>query len=438
MKLKKIMAAVVTGMMAVSLMACGSSAPSGNAGSTANKGKDDKKITVWAWDDTFNIKAVNMAKEKYLKNHPDVTIDVVNMAQADVVQKLNTSLSSGTYDGLPNVVLIEDYRIQNYLQSYPGEIKDLSGKVDKTKFADYKLNVMSDGSKFYGVPFDSGVAALFYRTDLIEQAGYKKEDMKDLTWEKYIEIGKAVKAKTGKAMLTIDPSDLNQLRIMMQSAGSWYVKEDGKTVNIDGNEALKQSVQIYKQMVDAGITKQVSGWDNFLAAFQKGDVASVPSGCWISSSIQKADDQKGKWAVTAIPRLGANSKSVNSSNSGGSSWYVLDKVGNSDLAADFLASTFASDNDLMNDLVPAIGLVSTLKSASSSANYSKPLEFYGNQEVYKDMALWTTKVPAVNYGLYTYQLESVMSEGMQAIVGGADIDATLKNTQKQAEAAVSK
>ena len=107
---------------------------------------------------------------------------------------------------------------------------------------DYKLNVMSEGDKLYGVPFDSGVAALFYRTDLIEQAGYKKEDMKDLTWEKYIEIGKAVKAKTGKAMLTIDPSDLNQLRIMMQSAGSWYVKEDGKTVNIEGNEALKQAV----------------------------------------------------------------------------------------------------------------------------------------------------------------------------------------------------
>jgi len=437
MKLKKIMAAVVTGMMAVSLMACGSTG--GNNTPQQSKGKDEKKITVWAWDDTFNIKAVNMAKEKYLKNHPDVTIDVVSMAQDDVVQKLNTSLSSGTYDGLPNVVLIEDYRIQNYLQSYPGEIKDLSGKVDKTKFADYKLNVMSEGNKFYGVPFDSGVAALFYRTDLIEQAGYKKEDMQNLTWEKYIEIGKAVKAKTGKAMLTIDPSDLNQLRIMMQSAGSWYVKEDGKTVNIQGNEALKQAISIYKQMVDAGITKQVSGWDSFLAAFQKGDVATVASGCWISSSIQKAEDQKGKWAVASIPRLGANAKSVNASNSGGSSWYVLDKVGNSDLAADFLASTFASDNDLLNDLVPAIGLVSTLKSASTGSNYSKPVEFYGNQEVMKNMAEWTAKVPAVNYGLYTYKLENVMAEGMQAIVSnGADVDATLKNTQAQAEAAVSK
>lgn len=436
MKLKKIMAVVITGMMAFSLMACGSSTSGGN--SSSSKGKDDKTITVWTWDDTFNVPAVNAAKERYLKDHPDVTINVVSMAQDDIVQKLNTSLSSGTYDGLPNVVSIEDYRIQNYLQSYPGEVKDLSDKVDKSKFADFKLNSMMQGNKLYGVPFDSGVAALFYRTDLIEQAGYTKEDMQNLTWEKYIEIGKAVKAKTGKAMLTIDPSDLNQLRIMMQSAGSWYVKPDGKTVNIDGNEALKQAIVIYKQMVDAGITKQVSGWDAFVAAFQKGDVASVPNGCWISSSIQKAEDQSGKWAVAAIPRLGANPKSVNASNSGGSSWYVLDKVGNSDLAADFVTNTFASDNDLMNELVPKIGLVSTLKSASSSENYNKPVPFYGNQVVFKDMANWTTKVPAVNYGLYTYQLESVMAEGMQAIVNGADIDETLKNTQAQAEAAVNK
>lgn len=437
MKLKKIMAAVVTGMMAVSLMACGSSAPSGNSASTS-KGKDDKKITVWAWDDTFNIKAVNMAKERYLKDHPDVTVDVVSMAQDDVVQKLNTSLSSGTYDGLPNVVLIEDYKIQGYLQSYPGELKDLSSKVDKSKFMDFKLNSMVQGDKLYGVPFDSGVAALFYRTDLIEQAGYKAEDMKDLTWEKYIEIGKAVKAKTGKAMLTVDPSDLNQLRIMMQSAGSWYVKEDGKTVNIDGNQALKDAVNIYKQFVDTGITKQVSGWDAFIGAFQKGDVATVASGCWISSSIQASADQKGKWAVTAIPRMGANAKSVNSSNSGGSSWYVLDKVGNSDLAADFLSKTFASSDDLMNDLVPAINLVSTLKSASAGSNVSKPVEFYNNQKIFTDFGKWSEKVPAVNYGLYTYKLESVMAEGMQKIVAGADIDATLKDTQKAAEAAVSK
>ena len=180
-------------------------------------------------------------------------------------------------------------------------------------------------------------------------------------------------------MLTIDPSDLNQLRIMMQSAGSWYVDADGK-VSIDNNQALRDAVEIYKQIVDADIAKQVSGWDSFIGAFQSGDVASVVNGCWLSSSIQAAEDQKGKWAIASTPRMGNNPKSINASNSGGSSWYVLDKVGNSDLAADFLKETFASSDDLMNDLVPAINLVSTLKSASSSENYNTQVEFFGGQQ----------------------------------------------------------
>ena len=433
MKLKKNMALAMTVMLTLVMAGCGSLTISSSSSKASVS--DDKTITVWAWDDTFNIKAANMAKERYLKDHPDVTINVVSMAQDDVVQKLNTSLSSGNYDGLPNVVLIEDYKIQNYLLSYPGEIKDLSDYVDPTKFMDYKLGFMTEGDKVYGVPFDSGVVGLFYRTDLIEQAGYTKEDMQDITWEKYIEIGKAVKEKTGKKMLIIDPSDLNQLRIMMQSAGSWYVDADGK-VNIDNNQALRDAVEIYKQIVDADIAKQVSGWESFITALQSGDVASAINGCWLSSSIQVVEEQKGKWAIAATPRMGNNPNSVNASNSGGSSWYVLDKVGNSDLAADFLKETFASSDDLINELVPEISLVSTLKSASSSENYNTEVEFYGGQQVFKDFASWAEKIPSVNYGLHTYVLENIMAEGMQSIVAGGDIDEALKKTQAQAEASV--
>ncbi|MDO5517916.1 MAG: extracellular solute-binding protein [Clostridium sp.] len=434
MKIKKLLATVLTGAMSLSLVACGSSSTGTSSGGSKS---DDKSITVWAWDDTFNIKAANMAKEKYEKAHPDVKVNVVSMAQDDVVQKLNTSLSSGTYDGLPNVVLIEDYRIQNYLKAYPGEIKDLSSYVDANNFMDYKTKVMSEGGKIYGVPFDSGVAALFYRKDLVEQAGYTEADMQDITWEKYIEVGKAVKAKTGVDWMTMDPSDLNQLRIMMQSAGSWYVDDDNK-VNLANNQALKDGIEVYRQMLDADIVKKVSGWDAFVAAFQKGDVASVANGCWINSSVKAAEDQKGKWAVAAIPRLGANSKSVNASNSGGSSWYVLDKVGNSDLAADFLKETFASDKDLMNDLLPAIGLVSTMKDADNGSNYAQGDEFYGGQAIYKDFAEWTNEIPAVNYGLDTYNIENIMAEGMQKIVNGEDVDKTLKDTEAQAQSAVTK
>ncbi|MFL0245715.1 ABC transporter substrate-binding protein [Candidatus Clostridium stratigraminis] len=434
MKSKKIIALALGAIMTLGLSACGNSSAS-NTQAPQDGGK--KKLVIWAWDGTFNVVAANEAKAIYQKENKDVDVEVVEMAQNDIVQKLNTNLSANSTDGLPNIVLMEDYRAQNFLTAYTDSFMDISGKVNSSDFMDYKIKSDSVNGKLYGLPFDSGVTALFYRTDLIEQAGYKKEDMNNLTWDKFIEIGKAVKAKTGKAMLTLDPSDLGLIRVMMQSAGQWYVKEDGKTVNIADNQALKEAIKTWKNLMDAGIVKPITGWDNFVGAFQKGDVASVPTGCWISSSVMKSQDQSGKWAVAPIPRLSTVPSSVNASNLGGSSWYVLSKVGNSDLAVDFLAKTFGSSKELMNTLAEKINLVSTLKSASTVDNYNKSIDFYGGQKLMQDFATWSAKIPAVNYGSSTYNIEDILSGAVQNIVSkNANLDTTLKDVQKQAEAAV--
>ena len=80
----------------------------------------------------------------------------------------------------------------------------------------------------------------------------------------------------------------------------------------------------------------------------------------------------------------------------------------------------------MNQLAVDINLVSTLKASSEAENYNKGVEFYGGQEIFKDFAEWTNEVPAVNYGEDTYAIEDIMTEVVQAIVGGADVDETLE------------
>lgn len=462
---KKVIAAFLTGLMILGLTACGG----GNNGSETTTAKstgseadtlakdtdtvadtieadtqtasedsgsaEGDTLTIWAWDEAFNIVAANQAKEIYQKAHPEVEVNVVTMAQDDIVAQLNTSLSSGTYDGLPDIVLIEDYKIQGYLTSYPNEFADMSDVARPEDFAAYKTGVNQIDGKMYGIPFDSGVAATFYRTDLIEQAGYTQEDMQDLTWEKYIEIGKAVKEKCGVEMCTLDPSDIGQIRMMMQSAGTWYTDENGN-VNLKDNQGLKDAINVYKNLVDSGITKQVADWDQFVGAFNNGEVASVVTGCWIAPSIKKAVDQSGKWAVAPFPKMEANADSVNASSIGGAGWYVLKNVGHEAAAKAFLNETFASSVDLMNQLAEDITLVSTLNAASAADNYSKGVDFFGGQEVFSDFAKWTGEVPSVNYGLHTYALEDIMTEAVQAIVGGAEVDSTLADYQTQAEAAV--
>ena len=393
MKAKKVLACVLASAM---VMGLGVTAFAEEGG--------DQKITVWAWDETFNIKAANEAAEIYKAEHPDV-------------------------------VLIEDYKIQGYLTSYPDEFADFSDVLNPEDFAAYKTGVNVVDGSFYGVPFDSGVAATFYGKDLIEEAGYTEEDMQDLTWDKYIEIGQAVKEKCGVDMCTLDPSDLGQIRIMMQSAGSWYTDADGN-VSFTDNQALKDAITTYKKLVDAGITKQTADWDQFVGAFNNGEVASVVSGCWVASSIKAAEDQSGKWAVAPVPRMSENENSINASSIGGGAWYVLQNVGNADLAKDFVATTFGSNVDLMNQLVSDISLVSTLNAAAEAPNVSEGVEYFGGQTVNKDFAEWTAEVPTVNYGMHTYALEHIMSEAVQAIVGGGDMDQVLSDYEEQAKAAV--
>ena len=90
----------------------------------------------------------------------------------------------------------------------------------------------------------------------------------------------------------------------------------------------------------------------------------------------------------------------------------------------------------MNQLATDINLVSTLKAASEAEHYSKGVEFYGGQEIFKDFAEWTNEVPTVNYGENTYEIEDMMTEALQAILGGADVQQTLDQYQTQIESAV--
>ncbi len=446
MKFKKSAIFLLAAALVLGLAGCGGNGGAGGTGAGASGGRDTGKngggqspdgesFTVWAWDEAFNIKALEVAIEMYRRDHPDVTVNVVNMAQEDIVSQLNTSLSAGVYEGLPELVLIEDYRIQGYLVPYESEFADLSDIADPEDFAAYKMGVNQRNGKLYGIPFDSGVAGTFYRTDILAEAGYTAEDMQDLTWEKYIEIGKTVKEKTGKDICSLDPSEIGQVRMMMQSAGAWYTGPDG-SVTIRDNQALKDAIRIYLDLFNSGAIRQISDWDPFVGAFNNGDVASVITGCWISPSVLMAEDQSGLWAVAPFPRMGSNPDSVNASSLGGAGWYVLQNVGNTELAKDFLKNTFASSVELMNQLAVDINLVSTLSAASEAENYKKGLDFYGGQAIFEDFAAWQAQVPSVNYGNHTYLIEDLMEEAVQMIMNGADMQETLDQYQSRIEDAV--
>ena len=388
-----------------------------------------KEITIWCWDPNFNVAIMKEAGSRYTKMHPDVTFNVVDFGKADVEQKLQTSLTSGTTDALPDIVLIEDYGAQKYLQSFPGAFAAMSDKIDYSGFAPYKVNLMTLGDKVYGMPFDSGVTGLYYRKDYLEQAGFKPEDMQDLTWDKYIEIGKAVEAKTGKKMMGIDPNDAGLIRIMMQSGGQWYFDKDGNT-NIENNAALKAALETEGKILAAGIYKPAAGWSDWVGAFTSGDVAAVVTGVWITGTVKAQADQSGKWGVAPIPHLSIDG-AANASNLGGSSWYVLESSAEKAESIDFLNEIYAKDVDFYQKILTDRGAVGSLLAARTGAAYSAPDAFFGGANVWQQFSDWLAKVPAVNYGVYTNEADAAVAAQLPDLAKGAPVDGLLKAISEQ-------
>src|SRR5262249_42658193 len=154
--------------------------------------------------------------------------------------------------------------------------------------------------------------------------GYKAADLLDITWDQFIDIGKAVKAKTGHNLIGLDQSGDGLIRIMMQSAGRWFFKADG-TLDILDNPPLKAALETYAKIWQADIVKPVAAgsWADFTGSFPSGDTAVAIDGVWMTGTVKSQPDQSGKWAIAPIPKLAGVDGATHYSSEGGSSWYVL-------------------------------------------------------------------------------------------------------------------
>jgi lactose/L-arabinose transport system substrate-binding protein len=363
---------------------------------------------------------MNEAIARYKAINPDVNITVVDFAKADLEQKLQTQLASGQTEGLPDIVLIEDYGAQKYLLSFPGAFEPLTDKVDYTKFADYKVSLATVDGQTYSLPFDSGASGLFYRSDLLAEAGYDAAALQDITWEQMIEIGKAVNAKTGKPMFSIDQSDAGAIRIMLQSAGSWYFDAEGNA-NIANNPVFKKALQTWVKMLQTPeLYKAVSGWGDYTGAFNNGDVAGVFTGVWMTGGI-KGNNMSGKWAVAPTPRLDMEG-STHYSNLGGSSWYVLSSAPAKAEAIDFLNKVWASDVDFYQKILVGQGAFSAYLPAREGEAYAASDDYFGGQAVWASFSDWQAQIPGVNYGIFTNEADAAVTAQLPALIAGGSID----------------
>ena len=388
-------------------------------------------ITVWCWDPQFNIYAMNEAAKIYKQIKPNVTVNVVETPWDDVQQKLITALGANQTESLPDILLMQDNAMQKNLTTYPDAFVPVGDVIDLSQFAQFKVDYGNLNGKYYGVPFDNGATGTFLRRDIVEQAGLTVEDFNDITWERFIELGKIVKQKTGAAMVSTDSTGPDFIMVMLQSAGTWLFDPQGKTY-INNNSVLKRSVEIFNEMVQSGVLLLAADWNEYIATINNGRVASTIQGCWIIGSITAEPSQSGKWAVVNTPKFGTID-SANYSSQGGSGWMVLASSKNPDVAIDFLNKTFAGSVQFYETILPSSGAIATWLPAAESTVYGQPNAFFGGQKIYEDLVAFAGKVPKVKYGVFNYEARSEVTKAMANIRQGASVQTALDEAQRNVE-----
>lgn len=454
--MKKKMITLAAAMLAFSLTACagggsqgageskesapaqtqkeaGAQSQSGEAAKTGDTAKGGNTLTVWCWDPSFNIYAMKEAEKIYQKDHPDFKLNIVETISDDVETKLTTAAAAGDLGTLPDIFLMQDNSYQKFLTNFPEIYTDLTGKADFDNFAQAKVSYSVKDGKNYAVPFDNGAGIFAVRTDLIEKAGLKTSDFTDITWDKFIELGKKVKEATGLPMISQQAGSPDLICMMMQSCGASMLNADG-SAHIADNPQLKQSMETYVKLVKEGVLNEVTDWDQYVASLNNSTVVGTVNGCWILASVQVKADQSGKWAVTNVPALDDVDGATNYTNNGGSSWAVSSSSKNPDLAIDFLAKTFGGSTELYDTILPKSGAMATYLPAAKSAVYQEPQPFFGGQKIYEDITNYASKVPSNITGAYYYNARDAVGVALTNLIqSGADIDSEIANAQSTVE-----
>ena len=389
-----------------------------------------EKLTVTAWDANFNGNALKAAYEDYKANvDPDFELEInIVSGSSDVEQAITTAGASYDYSNLSDIVLFQDHYIQSFVMDYPDAWMDLEDAgINWDDFGAEKLSYSTVDGVHYGVPVDNGTAIMAYRVDLLEQCGYTIADMTGITWDKFLEVGKEVYAKTGKALLSMDGGGNDLPYMLLQAEGKSQFK-DGKPY-ITENEDLVKIVTLICEMAKEHVLLLANDWTGYTnETIMQDQVAGVLNGNWIIPTMSQVTDNAGKWEITTLPTLtGAEGYAAN----GGSSLYITANCKNPELAKKFLAYTFGGSTQTYDNALRTGGVIGCCISAAQSSVYQEGVPFFNGQAVYSKIVEMGASVPIVEQNDYHYTCRTAIGNAIQNILGGMDVMEALTNAENE-------
>lgn len=431
MKMKKVMALVLAGIMTASLAACGDSndAPAASTGAedkttTENSAANDStdadtdaagdlsgKLVVWTL-----AADLEQFSDHFVEANPGVEVETVVIAPADYPTKVETAILGGATE--PDIIVGEPQMLESmYEADMFANLDELGAKDYEGQIVDYVWQVGQDSEGIQrAISYQITPAGFYYRRDIAQEV-FGTDDPDEIgklfaDYPTILETGKTLKEKGYR----IFASDAETQYFSGDSA--WVI--DGK-LNIDQSryDYMDMCVELYQQDLTAYAAQWAAPWyqamsgpvpiltaetqwgtddmnvwdaENFAAATEGMETTEVfafglPS--WgVLTMRDNYGDTAGKWGVCAGPAYGF----------GGGTFIGISSLSeNKDLAWEYVKFC-TLDEDVADWWIEksegdCVSLISALERHADDEN-----PVYGNEKLYK---FWLEQAEGIDYSKVT-------------------------------------
>ncbi len=411
----RIVCMVVLVAAAWPLLASGGSEPEAATGPA--------QVSIWGWPSADQ--AFEAVYPAFQEQFPDIEVTWEMKSGVDETRdNLTAAIAAGS--GAPDISMIEINDIDKFVL-FGGLVNLLQEPYNAGRYEDdfvrYKWQQATtlDGTQLVAFPWDIGPATLFYRRDVLENAGLPSDpaavEKMVSTWEGYLETGRKVNDPDNGVWWT---DNAGQVPYIYHSHKNLFDRELNIAVD---NPKTRKALEIAKTIRTEGLDLQSTQWsEEWYAGLAEGRIATVISGSWFGGFLKSwvAPEAAGEWGIVPVPEDPLQ-------NWGGSFMAITEQSKNKLAAWKFIEFVLAG-SEPQNVIFEAVDYFPALKPAWGDPLYDEPDPYFGGQ---KTRQMWkriaTSQGEIVTTALDAAAEDAFVAEVTTFLEQGLTVDQAMEN-----------
>lgn len=422
------------------LSACGSNSSSsdGSKSGASKSGESNGDTIDLTWYYPVNVggeitKVIDGYAEEFNKEGIEVdgkkvTVTPVYSGNYDEsMTKVQTAVKNGKAPDLAVLLSVDLFQLKDAILPLDDMIeKDPEAKkMMDDFFPGFMLNSQAEG-KTWSVPFQRSTVLLYYNKDLFKKAGLDPEKAPE-NWDEVVEYGKKL-SKDGQWGIEL-PATISGYWIYqalaLQAGEGNLMSDDGKEVYFN-SDAAKTALQYWVDLSKKHkvMPEGVLDWNTVPSDFIEGKTAMMLSTTGNLTNVKNNADFE--FGVAYLPE---NERAA--TPTGGGNFYIFKDISEERQLASMEFIKWIADSERAAQWSIDTGYIATRQSSYETS----ALKEYTDSFPQALTAMQQLEKAHKEISVYEQgKIIKILSDAIQAVIGGSDVDETLEKAQKEADA----